>query len=166
MKLKDTLTEEEIQTGLKYIIKDGIVPQSMGILTGGAFLIAFAVKLGASNVVIGLLAAIGLLAQLLQLPSILLVEKILNRRAIVVVKAALSQLCWLFITLSPLLFGAKIGLAVLLVLMIAASTLEGKVVFAEVRSQVRTLSSVEGLRQMVSFPFTIVITLRGNKNGN
>ena len=85
-------------------------------------------------------------------------------------KATLSQLCWLFITLSPLLFGAKIGLAVLLVLMIAALTLEGKVVFAEliteVRSQVRTLSSVEGLRQMVSFPFTIVITLRGNKNGN
>jgi len=37
---------------------------------------------------------------------------------------------------------------------------EGKVVFGEllteVRSQVRTLSSVEGLRQMVSFPFTVV----------
>jgi len=37
---------------------------------------------------------------------------------------------------------------------------EGKVVFneliTEVRSQVRTLSSVEGLRQMISFPFTVV----------
>ena len=47
---------------------------------------------------------------------------------------------------------------------------EGKVVFneliTEVRSQVRTLSSVEGLRQMVSFPFTIVRTIGGNKNGN
>ena len=47
---------------------------------------------------------------------------------------------------------------------------DGKVIFAEliseVRSQVRTLSSVEGMRQMVSFPFTIVRSLRGNKNGN
>ena len=54
MKPKDTLTEEEIQTGLQYIIKDGITSQAMGVLTGGAFLIAFAVKLGASNFVIGL----------------------------------------------------------------------------------------------------------------
>ena len=45
-----------------------------------------------------------------------------------------------------------------------------KVVFAKLitkfRSQVRTLSSVEGLRQMVSLPFNIVRTLRGNKNSN
>jgi hypothetical protein len=31
--------------------------------------------------------------------------------------------------------------------------------FAEVSGQVRTLSSVDGLRQMVSFPFSIVRTL-------
>jgi MFS family permease len=122
-KTEETLTDEQVQSGLSYVIKDGIASQSMGILTGGAFLVAFAVKLGASNFVIGLLAAIGPLAQLLQLPSIFLVEKIRNRRAIVVVTAALSRLCWLFIALSPFLFGAKIGLAVLLVSMIAASAL-------------------------------------------
>lgn len=38
--------------------------------------------------------------------------------------------------------------------------------FSEVRIQVRTLSSVEGLRQMVSFPFNIIRSLRGIKNGN
>lgn len=37
---------------------------------------------------------------------------------------------------------------------------------AEMRSQVRILSSVEGLRQMVSFPFTIIKTLGVKKNGN
>ncbi|MBC8471460.1 MAG: MFS transporter [Planctomycetes bacterium] len=122
-KTEEALTEEQVQSGLSYVIKDGIASQSMGILTGGAFLVAFAVKLGASNFVIGLLAAIGPLAQLLQLPSIFLVEKIRNRRAIVVVTATLSRLCWLFIALSPFLFGAKIGLAVLIVSMIAASAL-------------------------------------------
>ncbi len=121
LKTEEDLTEQQIQSGLSYVIKDGIASQTMGILTGGAFLVAFAIKLGASNLVIGLLAAIGPLAQLLQLPSIFLVEKIRNRRAIVVIAAGLSRLCWLLIALIPFLFGAKIGLAVLLISMIAAS---------------------------------------------
>jgi MFS family permease len=122
-KTEENLTDEQVQSGLRYVIKDGIASQSMGILTGGAFLVAFAVKLGASNFVIGLLAAIGPLAQLLQLPSILVVEKIRNRRAIVVIAAALSRLCWLLIALIPFVFGAKIGLAILLLSMVAASAL-------------------------------------------
>jgi hypothetical protein len=36
----------------------------------------------------------------------------------------------------------------------------------EVRDQVRILSSVEGLRQMVSFPFSIVKGLTGKKEVN
>ena len=118
---KETISEEEIQSGLSYVIKDGIASQSMGILTGGAFLIAFAIKLGASNFVIGLLAAIGPLSQLLQLPSIFLVEKIRNRRLITVVAAGLSRFCWLIIVLSPFLFPAKIAIAVLLILLTAVS---------------------------------------------
>ena len=119
--VKDSLSDTEVQAGLKQVIKDGIASQAMGILTGGAFLVAFAIKLGASNLVIGLLAAIGPLAQLLQLPSIFLVEKIRNRRAITVVAAGLGRLCWLLIALIPFLFGVKTGLSVLLVSMIAAS---------------------------------------------
>lgn len=118
---EETLTEEQVQSGLGYVIRDGIASQAMGILTGGAFLVAFAIKLGASNLVIGLLAAIGPLAQLLQLPSIILVEKIRNRRAITVVAAGLGRLCWLLIVLIPFLFGGKIALAVLLAAIIAAS---------------------------------------------
>jgi MFS family permease len=118
---KESLAESEIQSGLDYVIKDGIASQAMGILTGGAFLVAFAIKLGASNLVIGLLAAIGPLAQLLQLPSILLVERIRNRRAIVLFAAGLSRVCWLIIALIPFLFGGKIGLSLLLMLLIAVS---------------------------------------------
>jgi len=47
--VKDTLTEEEIQSGLRNVIKDGLTSQTMGTLTGGVFLVAFALKLGASN---------------------------------------------------------------------------------------------------------------------
>jgi len=44
--VKDTLTEEKIQTGLRAIIKDGLTTQTMVTLTGGVFLVAFALKLG------------------------------------------------------------------------------------------------------------------------
>ncbi|MHA2061537.1 MAG: MFS transporter, partial [Candidatus Sifarchaeia archaeon] len=121
LKAEDSLTDDQVRSGLNYIIKDGVASQAMGVLTGGAFLIAFAIKLGASNLVIGLLAAIGPLSQLLQLPSIFLVEKIRNRRLITVVAAGLSRLCWLIIALSPFLFPAKIAIAVLLILLIAVS---------------------------------------------
>ncbi len=122
-KTEDTLSQEQVQSGLHYVIKDGVASQAMGILTGGAFLVAFAVELGASNLVIGLLAAIGPLSQLLQLPSIFLVEKIRNRRAIVVITSILSRICWLLIALIPFLFGAKVGVIILLISMIANSTL-------------------------------------------
>ena len=121
LKAEDGLTDDQIRSGLDYIIKDGVASQAMGVLTGGAFLIAFAVKLGASNLVIGLLAAIGPLSQLLQLPSIFLVEKIRNRRLITVIAAGLSRICWLIIAISPFIFPAKIAIAVLLILLTAVS---------------------------------------------
>jgi len=90
--VKDTLTEEEIQSGLRNVIKDGLTSQTMGTLTGGVFLVAFALKLGASNTTIGLLAAIPPLAQLIQIPSIYLVEKYRVRRAITMYAAGSSVL--------------------------------------------------------------------------
>lgn len=118
---KESLTEEEVQRGLGYVIKDGVASQAMGILTGGAFLIAFAIKLGASNLTIGLLAAIGPLAQLLQLPSIILVERVRNRRAITMAAAGLGRLCWLLIAVIPFLFTGEIGLVVLVSAIIGTS---------------------------------------------
>jgi hypothetical protein len=122
-KADESLTENQVQTGLAYIIKDGVASQAMGILTGGAFLVAFAVKLEAPYLVIGLLAAIGPLSQLLQLPAIFLVEKVRNRRAITVFSAARSRLCWLLVALIPFLFSAKIGLVFLLFAMVFAGAL-------------------------------------------
>jgi len=46
---KDRLTDEEIQSGLRTVIKDGLASQAMATLTMGVFLVAFALKLGASN---------------------------------------------------------------------------------------------------------------------
>ena len=121
-KTEQALSEEQLHSAYKNIIRDGMASQAMGTLTGGAFLVAFAVKLGASNLVIGLLAAIGPLSQLLQLPSIFLVEKVRNRRLITVVALVLSRLCWLVIAVSPFIFPPKFAIAVLLILLAAVSS--------------------------------------------
>ena len=89
--VKDTLTEEEVQTGLRAVINEGLASQTVAALTGGVFLIAFALKLGASNLMVGLLAAVIPLAQLIQIPSVYLVEKYRTRRAIAVYTLAMSR---------------------------------------------------------------------------
>jgi MFS family permease len=120
---KDTLTEEEVESGLRAIIKDGLTSQAMVTFTGGAFLVAFALKLGASNLVIGLLAAIPPLMQLLQIPSIFLVEKIRNRRAISVYASAMSRTMWLLIAFLSLVVSPQTGLTVLITGLVLYSAL-------------------------------------------
>lgn len=87
----------------------------MVTLTGGVFLVAFALKLGASNLMIGLLAAVPPLAQLMQIPAIYLIERYRVRRAITVYATASSRMFWLAIALIPFLFSIEAGLAFLIV---------------------------------------------------
>ncbi|MEW6378565.1 MAG: MFS transporter [bacterium] len=120
--VKDTLTEEEVRTGLRAVVLEGLTSQAVGTLTGGVFLIAFALKLGASNMMVGFLAAVLPLAQLLQIPSVYLVEKYRNRRAITVYSLILNRIALLFIALIPFLFSYKIGLIFLVAAMAVNSS--------------------------------------------
>ena len=113
--VKDTLTETEVQSGLRAVIRDGLASQVMVTFTGGVFLVAYALKLGASNVTIGLLAAIPPLTQLIQIPSILLVERIRKRRLISMLGSASSRIFWLLIALSPLILPLEAGLTFLII---------------------------------------------------
>ena len=111
---KDKLTENEFQAGLNSVIKDGLASQTMLTLTSGVFLIAFALKLGASNIIIGFLAAIPPLTQLVQLPSVMLIEKFRARKKIAVFSAAASRMFLLVMVAIPFFFSPKIGLIVLI----------------------------------------------------
>lgn len=90
-----------LRPGLRHLIVDGVCSQVMGVLTGGAFLVALALLLGASNAVIGLIAAIPNLAQLLQVPAIKIVNRIQRRRLISVVCSGLGRLFLLSICFLP-----------------------------------------------------------------
>ncbi|MBN2347616.1 MAG: MFS transporter [Bacteroidales bacterium] len=117
----DTLDKRQIQKGLNGVIRDGVASQIMVTLTSGTFLVAFALKLGASNLVIGLLAAIPPLVQIIQLPSIYLVERIKNRRLITTLGALVSRIFLLLIALIPFLFKEEAGKVVLFISLLLSS---------------------------------------------
>lgn len=91
----------KVRRGLNALLYEGICSQIMGALTGGAFLVAFALSIGASNKVIGLLAAIGPMTQLLQIPSVALVDRLRLRKLITIVAVSLSRIFWIAIGLIP-----------------------------------------------------------------
>jgi len=53
--MRNQITPEQREKGLRYILYDGMMSQAMVSLSAGAFIVAFALLLGASNSVIGLL---------------------------------------------------------------------------------------------------------------
>ena len=111
---QEQINETELQGGLRALLYDGVFAQVMGTFTGGAFLVTFALLLGASNVVIGLLAAVGPLTQILQIPAIFLVDKTGLRKVLVVLNSLLSRSVWLVVALLPWIVPAEQRVAVLL----------------------------------------------------
>jgi len=105
--VKDSLTEQELRSGLKAVIRDGLASQAMATLSSGVFLVAFALQLGASNFVIGLLAAIPALTQLIQIPATYLVERYQRRRFISVHATLVGRVFLLIIALIPFVFSGK-----------------------------------------------------------
>ena len=110
------------------LILDGILSQVMGSLVGGAFLIGFALALGANNFQIGLLAALPPLGQLMQIPAVFLIRKVGKRKPVVLGFTALSRLVWLAIAAIPLVSidaGSFSAVAVLVLLTSGLGTVGG-----------------------------------------
>lgn len=98
---KPTLSREEVTRGMRMMTFEGMASMGFASVTTSGFLAAFALALGANNFQIGILAALPFITQPLQIPSILLVEKIKNRKAIAIISWFLAQLLWLPIALIP-----------------------------------------------------------------
>jgi MFS family permease len=107
---KANLTEAEVRRGLKMVIGDGLAAEAMTTLTGGTFLVAMALLLGASNFEIGVLAALPTFTNIFQLLSIWLVGKFNNRRLVAVGCALLARIPLLVIGILTLTAAAKVGL--------------------------------------------------------
>lgn len=104
LKPQKLLTEEDRQRGMKLVIGDGLAAEAMITLTGGAFLIAMALLMGATNLQIGLLSALPTFTNVFQLISIWLVRRTGNRRAVTVLCSLLARVPLFLIGALPLFF--------------------------------------------------------------
>lgn len=73
----------------------------MAVLASGAFMVGLVLALGGDNKTIGLIAAIGPIAQVIQVPAIFLVQSARRRRAITVLGAWTGRSVFFFIALIP-----------------------------------------------------------------
>lgn len=112
---QDTLTDADVEAGLAALIRDGMYAQAVGALTSGVILVGYALALGASNFVIGLLAAVPFLAQLAQIPAVALVERWRRRRLISVSALAVARLILLPLAFMPLLGAGLLAQSILVV---------------------------------------------------
>jgi len=94
---KKQLTEEDVKRGMKMVIWDGLASEIVVTLSGGTFLVAMALLLGASNVQIGLLAALPMVTNVFQLLSIILLQRYHNRRMLSVSCIVLARIPLLII---------------------------------------------------------------------
>jgi MFS family permease len=119
MKLTPTaqLTEEQVTSGMDLVTKDGVAVETMVVLTGSTFLTALALKLGASNFQIGLLAALPTLTNVFQLFAVWMAQRYNNRRVLTVISTALARFPLLVIGLMPFVFPASTTIHTLILLL-------------------------------------------------
>jgi MFS family permease len=86
------LSEAERERGIRLLVREAAFSSGGVALTSGVILTAFALHLGASNFWVGLLASAPFLTQLLQLPAILIVERLRARKRIAVITSVVGRL--------------------------------------------------------------------------
>ena len=105
------------------MIQEGLFSRAMEGITGGVILAAFALALGASDLEIGLIAAIPFLAQLAHLPGVALLARFPDRRLLAVSYAAGARALFLLIAVIPFLDLPVRPLTVLIALLVLYAVL-------------------------------------------
>lgn len=108
------ITPEERDRGLRFLLIDAAFATAIGALNSGVVLLALALHVGASQVEIGLIAAIPLLTQMLQAPAVTLVERIRRRRLISVACVFGARLALPIYAMVPLISDRSVAVGVLI----------------------------------------------------
>ena len=113
------ISPEAMARGRRAMVQDAAWASLVGALYGGVILVGFALELGASPFVIGLLAAIPLVAQLAQVPAVLLIERLRQRRKLAVIVVWAARAIILSLALLPWLLEGSTALWVLVAAQVA-----------------------------------------------
>ncbi|MCW7536871.1 MFS transporter [Aquabacterium sp. A7-Y] len=138
------VTPADVERGQHDLVKDSAWGSLAGSLHGGVILVGFALALGARPVHVGLLAAIPLFAQAVQLPAIALVERLGQRRKIAVLCLTAARALVLLLASLPFLSDAPTQLSLLIAAHIVISAL-GSVCACALNSWLHQLLPQEGL---------------------
>lgn len=118
MRLATTHTEissEQMDQGLRRLMSDAAFATIVGTLNSGVVLVAYALMLGASSTVIGVLAAVPFLTQLLQAPAVILLERLRSRRLVSIVSLFVARLALPLMAVLGFIEDRRLALAVLVV---------------------------------------------------
>ena len=110
-----------VRKALRLSVWDGIFAHLYANLTGGVFLVGYALSLKASEVQVGLLAAFPLVANVAQVFSTYLIELIGRRRPLALWGGAFARLIWLVLIGASLYFTSRRSLLYLSMWVIALS---------------------------------------------
>ncbi|MEQ9455035.1 MAG: hypothetical protein RLN76_10650 [Phycisphaeraceae bacterium] len=122
MKMTDSADKQHIpdtRRDLRLLAIDHIFSQSMVVLTGGAFMVGLVLAMGGDKWTIGIIAAIGPLCQMAQIPAIYLVQTLRRRRLITVAGAWIARLLFLLVALIPWILPATLQIPALLLIIVA-----------------------------------------------
>lgn len=164
-----TVTREQ---GLHYSLFDGAFAAMMGSLAGGVFLMGFALKvLHATPAQIGLLAALPMVANVIQMFGSYVIEKTGRKKRLCTTSVVVSRILWILVILIPLaLFANLRDLRVaILVAIIAVSSLFGSLGNVAWLSWMADLVPPEtrgryfGKRNMIASFAGMVITVIGGR---
>lgn len=89
---QSSISPQERERAARNLLIDAAAATAIGALNSGVVLLALAIHIGATNTQIGLLAAIPLLTQILQAPTVKLVERLRRRRLISVTSVFFARL--------------------------------------------------------------------------
>ncbi len=117
---KSSLSDQDVARGLRMLTWEGMVSMGFFSITTSGFLAAFALALGANNFQIGILAAIPFITQPIQIPAILVVERLKRRKLLTVVTWFLAQGMWIPMALIPIFIGVPGGGAISILLLLMA----------------------------------------------
>ena len=134
----ESVNRRDIVIGQAWLLRNGIASQVMDTLTIGAFLVAYALQLGATNLVIGILAAIPHATQFGQLLGVYLIEKYRVRRLTCVIAGAIARPMLLIMAGAAFIDSQNWALAVLIAAFVVRYTL-GAIVGAGWNAWIRDL---------------------------
>ncbi|MDB4901100.1 MAG: major facilitator superfamily 1 [Mucilaginibacter sp.] len=114
----ETLTDAQVDKGLKLVVTEGLMAEAMVVFTSGAFLVALAVHMGVSNFQLGLLAALPTFTSIFQLVSISLIQRFNNRKIVTAGFNFLARIPVITIGILPFVFSGSTSFEVLLMLLL------------------------------------------------